>query len=194
MMSLLFCIELRLVLRRLGVWPSLSSTEVRHFGRVAPVRAASPDFELTQRFEARADVFRKELRLLPRCEVAAFGGPVVINQFGIGFLCPALRGLEDLVWKGADGDRNGDAPHVEKAALIFPIETSRRDCRVCQPVERDVVEDVVSREAFGFPVEYACDELIAGYVMIKYPRRETDGRIRDSVYRLRAIRHLEGVA
>ena len=43
----------------------------------------------------------------------------------------------------------------------FPIEASRRDPRVRQPVERDVVEDVVSRQALLLAVEDARDELIA---------------------------------
>src|ERR1700678_684986 len=110
----------------------------------------------------------------PRPRSGRLWGAGCSNQFGIGFLCPAPRGLIDLVWKSAHGNRDGDT-------LIFPIETGRRDRRVCQPVVRDVVEDVISRESFSFSVKYTCDELIAARVVIKDPRRETDRRIRDSV-------------
>jgi DNA-binding transcriptional ArsR family regulator len=37
----------------------------------------------------------------------------------------------------------------EEGELAFPIQTSRRDGRVRQPVERGVVEDDVWREALG---------------------------------------------
>ena len=48
-------------------------------------------------------------------------------------------------------------------------------------VERDIVENVISRETFGFSVEYACDEVVAARVMIEDPRREADRRVGDSV-------------
>src|ERR1700735_3247669 len=44
-----------------------------------------------QRSEARANLFCKELRLFPSREVAAFFHLVVVDQFGIRLLCPALR-------------------------------------------------------------------------------------------------------
>ena len=67
-----------------------------------------------QRPEACADLFRESLRLLPRGEVPAFGEPVVMNQFGIGFFCPAARGGIDLVGKDAHGSRNRHTFRGEK--------------------------------------------------------------------------------
>ena len=90
-------------------------------------------------------------RLLPGGEVAALGKPVVVDELRIGLLGPALRRLVDLVGEGADGDRDLDAPRIEEAARremrIVPIEPRRGDRGVGQPVQRDVVEDVVPRQA-----------------------------------------------
>ena len=77
--------------------------------------------------------------------MAAFVELIVVDKFWKRPLCPTARGLIDPVWKGADGDRNGDVPDVEKATLILAIEPSRRDRRVCQPIECYVVGDVISR-------------------------------------------------
>ena len=62
--------------------------------------------------------------------------------------------------------------------------------RVRQPRDRDVVEDVVSREAFGLSVKDARDERVAARVVIEEIRRQADRRIRDSVQRLRTEPHL----
>ena len=83
---------------------------------------------------------------------------------------------------------------AKKRQLVLPVETSRGDRRVRQPVERDVVEDVVAREALGLPVEDAGDQLVAARVVVEDPGGQADGRIRDPVQRLRAVRHLLGVA
>jgi hypothetical protein len=64
----------------------------------------------------------------------------------LGFARSAqLRGaLIELFWKRAYGNRDGDVFDAEKAELVLPMETGRRDHRVRQPLESDVVEDVVS--------------------------------------------------
>ena len=72
--------------------------------------------------------------------MTAFVDLVVIDELGIGSLGPASRVLICLAGKDAHGHRNGDALGVPKATLIFPIEPRRRDSRVRQPVERDVVD------------------------------------------------------
>ncbi len=97
-----------------------------------------------------------------------------MNQFGIRALCPTSRGLIELVRKGAHGNRNRDTFRGEKGELAFPIQTSRRDCRVRQPVERDVVEDVVSRQALGLTVKDACEERLTARVMVEHPGRQPD--------------------
>ena len=97
-----------------------------------------------------------------------------MNQFGIGFLCPTPRGCIDLIGKDAHGSRDRDTFRGEKGKLAFPIETSRRDRRIRQPVERDVVEDVVSRQALGLAVENACDERLTARVVVEHPGGQAD--------------------
>src|SRR6266478_862021 len=120
---------------------------------------------IVQWYEARAHFFRKELRLFPGREVPAFWEPVVMNELGERILCPTPRGLVELVWKGAHSNRHGDALRGEERKLVFPVKTSRRDRRGRQPVEGDVVEDVVTREAFSFSIEYARDERVTARVV-----------------------------
>ena len=136
----------------------------------------------------------EELRLLPGREVTALVELVVVDELGIRLLRPAPRGLIELVGKGAHGDRDGDALRREEGELALPVEARRRDRRVRQPVERDVVEDVVARQALGLPVEDARDERVAARVVVEHPGGQADRRIRDRVQRLRAVRHLAGVA
>src|ERR1700730_15654491 len=112
----------------------------------------------SQRSEGSSDLLTKKFRFFPGREVTALWESVVVDQFGIGFLCPGLRGCIDLIGKNAHGSRDRDTFRSEQAKLAFPIETSRRDRRIRQPIERDIVEDVVSRQALGLTVENACDE------------------------------------
>jgi|HubBroStandDraft_6_1064221.scaffolds.fasta_scaffold1380086_2 hypothetical protein len=72
-----------------------------------------------------------------------------MDEFGIRFLYPAPQSGVDLIGINADGNRDGDVLGDEKGKLVFPIQTSRRDRRVREPVEGDVAEDVVSRKALG---------------------------------------------
>jgi hypothetical protein len=71
---------------------------------------------------------------------------VEVDEVGIRLLGPGPRGLVDLVREDADGSRDGDALEVEEAELVLPVEAGRRDTRIGQPVQRDVVEDLVARE------------------------------------------------
>jgi hypothetical protein len=79
-----------------------------------------------------------------------------MNEFGVRLFCPTPRGWIELVGKDAHGNGNADVLRGEKGKLVFPIQPSRRDRRVRQPVECDVVEDVISREALGLTVKDAC--------------------------------------
>ena len=63
---------------------------------------------------------------------------------------------------------------VEIPEFVLPIETGARKRRVRQPGDRDVVEDVVAREALRLSVKDARDELVAALVVIKEIRRQTD--------------------
>src|SRR5882672_11297805 len=117
-----------------------------------------------------------------------------MDEFGVRPLYPTPRGGVDLIWKDADGNRDGDVLRGEKGKLVFPIQTSRRDRRVRQPVEGDVVENVISRKALGLAGKDARHERLTGFVVVEYPGRQTDGRVRNPVKRLWAVPHLEGVA
>jgi len=93
--------------------------------------------------EARANLLAEELRLLPGGKVPASVELVVMNELGVGSFRPTPRGRIDVVRKGAHGDGYGDPFRGEKAELVFPINTRRRNRRIRQPVQRDVVEDIV---------------------------------------------------
>ena len=84
--------------------------------------------------------------------MTAFVELVEVDEFGICLLCPAPRDWIEFVRKDTHGNRDGDALGIEEPefAPILPIETGSRNPCVRQPGDRDVVEDVVAREAFGF--------------------------------------------
>jgi hypothetical protein len=59
-----------------------------------------------------------------------------------------------LAGKDGHGHRNRDALGVEEATLVFPIEARRRDPGVGQPIQRDVVQDLVAGQvADGLSVD-----------------------------------------
>ena len=118
---------------------------------------------------------------------------VEVDQVGVGLLGPAPRGLVLLARKDGYGNWDGDALGVEEAALVFPVETRRGNTRVRQPIERDVVEDLVARQfargARG-PVQGRGDRrgrLAVGIVVVEKPGRQADGRIRDAVGPLEVV-------
>src|SRR5256714_3170007 len=99
-----------------------------------------------------------------------------MDELWIGFFCPTPRSWIELVRKDAHGNRDGDAFGIEiPFAPILPIETGARKRRVRQPGDRDVVEDVVAREALRLSAKDARDELIAARVVIKEISRQADG-------------------
>ena len=62
-----------------------------------------------------------------------------------------------------------------------------------QPVERNIVKDVVSRQTFGSSREHARNEFVAARVVIEHPRGEANRGILDAVEGLRPIAHFLGV-
>src|SRR5436190_12313252 len=117
-----------------------------------------------------------------------------MDEFGIGPFRPTPRCGVNLVRKDADGNRDGHIFHIEKAEAVFPIEARRRNGRARQPIERDIIEDVVSGKTFGLSVEDTRDEFVTTYVVVENPCREADGRILNRVNSLRLVLHLDGVA
>src|SRR3712207_870079 len=160
-----------------GVW----STRIRGVVLGGHDGLLSQHGQLAKRPERGSDFLREQPRLLPGGEVAALVDLVEVDQAGVGLLGPAARGLVLLAGKDTHGDRNGDALGVEEAALVFPIETRRRDPRVRQPIESDVVEDLVARQfARGAcrPVQSGDDRrrrLAVGVVVVEKPSCEADG-------------------
>src|SRR5205807_7590589 len=108
----------------------------------------------------------------------AFADFVEVNELGVGLLGPTPRRLIELSREDAHGGRNRDALDVEEAELVLPVETTRGNPGVRHPRERDVVEDLVSRElADGVPFEGPSDVRVAARVVVEHPGGEGDGRI-----------------
>ena len=99
-----------------------------------------------------------------------------MDQFGIRLLRPTPWGWIEFVREDAHGNRDGDALRIEVPfPPVFPIEAGAGKCRVGQPGDRDVVEDVVAREAGGFSGEDARDQVVAARVVVKEISRQADG-------------------
>src|SRR5437868_619756 len=121
------------------------------------IRCTTVDL-LAEWLERGTDLFREEFGLFPGGKVPALGELVVVDQFGIRPLRPAPRGWIEFVREDAHSHRDGDADAPdgeERCELVLPIETGAGKCRVRQPGDRDVVEDVVAREALGLSVKDA---------------------------------------
>src|SRR5262249_14523074 len=149
---------------------------------------------LAQRLECRTELGREQLRLLPGCEVAALGDPVVINELRIRSLSPAPRRLIQFVRKRGNCSWDLDVFWRKEREFAFPIQASRRNRRVREPVQGDVVEDVVARKSLSLTVEYTRHERHTGRVVVEHPGGHPDRRISDPVERLRAMRHFLCVA
>src|ERR1044072_8755909 len=118
---------------------------------------------LAKRSEGDAQLGGEKLWLFPGRKVAAFLHLIEMDEFGKCLLGPAPRGGVEFVRKDAHGNRDGDAFGVEipEFAPSLPIETGARERCVRQPGDRDVVEDVVARQALRLSVTDASDKLIA---------------------------------
>src|SRR5690606_29092800 len=112
----------------------------------------------------------------------------------VGLFGPTPRGRAYVVREHTHDGGDGDAFRCKESELVLPLEARRRNPGVRQPVERDVVENVVPREALGLTVEDACDQLIAPDIVVENPGREADGGIGNTVQRLRAVAHLLRIA
>src|SRR5262245_11054289 len=106
----------------------------------------TPPSRSAHRFERGSEFTSEDARLLPSREVTALGRLVVVNEVGIRSLGPAPRSLVLLAGKNADRGRELHAPHAEEAAFVFPIDARGGDPRVRQPEQRDVVEQIVTRQ------------------------------------------------
>src|SRR5215216_1288800 len=136
---------------------------------------------LAKRPERRSQLVREDLRLLPGSEVTAPVDLVEVDEIGIGALGPAPRRPVLLAREDGYGDRDVHALGVEEAALVLPVEPGRGDPCVRQPVERDVVEDLVPRQLAGRalrPLEsgsHRGGRLAVGIVVVEQPGGKADG-------------------
>ena len=144
-------------------------------GRRAVTRR--PPCRLPQGAEGRPELLREQLGLFPGGEVAASVEPVVVDEVvRVGALGPAPGSLVQLVGEHADGERYGDGLGIEEARVVLPIEASRGDPGVGQPIEGDVVEEVVSREAVECPLQDLGDQagLTGPVAVVEHEGREID--------------------
>src|SRR2546426_1093698 len=104
---------------------------------------------LTKRSEGGAQLGGEKLRLFPRGEVSAFVDFMKIDQVLIGAAGPRLRGTIYVLWKYSDGHRQRDLGGLPRCGLrgiasdVLPIQAPRRGRGVGEPVQREVVEDLV---------------------------------------------------
>src|SRR6185503_6581785 len=90
-------------------------------------------------------------------------------------LRPSPRRMVDLVRKDAQRNRDGDVLWAQVGlGEPLPIETRRRDCRVRQPEQCDVVEHVVSGKPRWLAVKSTCDEPQTSRVVVEQPGCRAD--------------------
>src|SRR5688572_17456389 len=99
-----------------------------------------------------------------------------MNQLGEGSFSPGPRGSIEFLRKGAHGNRDGNVHWRKEGEFVLPVQTSRRYRRIRQPVERDVIEDVVSRKSLVLTVKDAFNERVTACVMVQYPSSKADWR------------------
>src|SRR5947209_20492650 len=94
--------------------------------------------------ECGPKLLRENLWLFPSCKMPAFRETVVVRQLGICFLRPATWRCVNLVGEHADRCRDRNAFGSEEREFALPIQPSRRNRRICQPIEGNVVENVIT--------------------------------------------------
>ena len=107
---------------------------------------------------------------------------VEVSEAGVDRLNPAARGSPDLARERREADGNRDrqrslAGHTGCGLSGLPVPPGGRGPGARQPVQRDVVDDVLPGEiARGLAVdERAGDLVVAVRVMIEQPGCEPDG-------------------
>src|SRR5204863_8833649 len=118
-----------------------------------------------------------------RGEVAALVGFVEVRDGGVSLLDPAARGAEDLAGELSEADRDGNSrrslasrsPKGLRSSAL-PVRPRRRGPGGRQPVERDVVEDVVAGEIpRGLAVDEGVGDLVVAVrVVVEHPRGQGD--------------------
>src|SRR6516162_3201160 len=117
--------------------------------------APSESVSSAHRPEGFAEILRQSLRLLPRGEVRALWVTLVIDEVRIGFARPAFRRLINLVLERTDARRQRYPLRRKEGQLALPVQPRRRHRGVGQPVEGDVVQDIVACQALALPIEHS---------------------------------------
>src|SRR5512139_3120247 len=102
-----------------------------------------------QRAEGGTQLFGKQLRLLPRGEVAAAARLMEVVERRVRLPGPAFRRAIDLTGEHRDGDGHLDRRGAlrlgaEIVVVVFPVEARGRRPRVRHPVQGDVVQYTVA--------------------------------------------------
>src|ERR1700728_4521535 len=137
---------------------------------------------LAQRLERRPDLGCGQFGFFPGGEVAALVYLVEVAEAGVRLLGAAARGPEDLARERGEAGRELDL----RASLtgrtgcglrVLPVRPARRGPGARQPVQRDVVEDVVPGQAAGrLPAGEGAGDLVVGVgVVVEHPGRQGDG-------------------
>src|SRR5436190_23319561 len=108
---------------------------------------------------------------------------VEVREGGVRLLGPAARGPPNLAWKRGEADRKRDLRRSlvgrgrdSGGSVAFPVRPGGRGAGTGQPVERDVVEDVVTGEvAHRLPVDERVGDLVVSIrVVIEHPSGQGD--------------------
>src|SRR5262249_34029404 len=139
---------------------------------------------LAKRTEGGTHFGREEPRLLPSGEVAALVDLVVVGDVRVHLFDPAAWRPENLVGEGGEADRERDGwgrlagrGRLSLGLSALPVGAGRGGPGARQPVERDVVEDVVPGETTrGLLVDKGAGDLVVAVgVVVEYPRGQGDG-------------------
>src|SRR5215475_2725446 len=120
------------------------------------------------RLEGRSQLVREDRRLLPGGEVPALFCHVEVAEARVGLLCPAPRGLPDLPGERGEADGNRDRrrsfarrDYLRARQCVLPVRPGGRGSGARQPVQRDVVDDVIAGEtARWLPVDERAGDLV----------------------------------
>src|SRR5215207_4758113 len=107
---------------------------------------------------------------------------VEVDEVGIRRLDPAARGPEDLAGEGGEADRQRDirrslAGRKSLGSSELPVPPGGRGTGARQPIQRDVVDDVVPGEiAHGLAVEKGAGDLVVAVrIVVEHPGRQGEG-------------------
>src|SRR3712207_1572130 len=163
-----------------GVW----STRIRGVVLGGHGDVLSRRGRLAKTPERGPELLGRQLRLFPGGEVAAPVDRVEVGEGTVRLLDPAARGRPDLVREGSEAHRDrdfgrslGSRGRDSGGSVALPVRPGGRGPGARQPVQRDVVEDVVPGEiARRLPRGEGAGHLVVAVgVVVEHPGRQGDG-------------------